>query len=141
MIIQFVHNLYKSYFCQGRVSGRLSQTDGCPDRTTSQATWRGLAKWLPTARFIRGSSVLFTLFNCLTAPVYAVSLPILPAFIKTAELAFNKSAAFEPCQRPRRRMRSYPTRPCSFLQASHYGGEVSQHFGLFLLGRNAQACT
>lgn len=55
-----------------------------------------LAKWLPTARFIRGSSVLFTLFNCLTVPVYAVSLPILPAFIKTAEPAFNKSAAFQP---------------------------------------------
>lgn len=54
--------------------------------------------------------MLFTLFNCLTVPVYAVSLPILPAFIKTAQLAFNKSAAFETCQWPRRRVRPAPFR-------------------------------
>lgn len=52
------------------------------DRTTFQATWLSLAKWFLTARFISGSSVLFTLFNCLTVPVYAVSLPILSASIK-----------------------------------------------------------
>lgn len=56
--------------------------EGWTDRTTFQATWLSLAKWLPTARFISGSSVLFTLFNCLTVPVYAVSLPILSASIK-----------------------------------------------------------
>ncbi len=61
---------------------KLSQTEGRTDRGTFQTTWHSLAKWLPTARFISGSSVLFTLFNCLTVPVYAVSLPILSASIK-----------------------------------------------------------
>lgn len=61
---------------------QLSQMEERADRTTFQATWLSLAKWLPTARFISGSSVLFTLFNCLTVPVYAVSLPILSASIK-----------------------------------------------------------
>lgn len=56
--------------------------EGWTDRTTFQAIWLSLAKCLPTARFISGSSVLFTLFNCLTVPVYAVSLPILSASIK-----------------------------------------------------------
>ncbi len=60
--------------------------EGRTDRTTFQATWLSLAKWLPTARFISGSSVLFTLFNCLTVPVYAVSLPILSASIKQRSL-------------------------------------------------------
>lgn len=93
------------YFCWGKVCHRRAGVQAEP-----QATWRGLAKWLPTARIIRGSSVLFTLFNCLTVPVYAVPLPILPAFVKTAELAFNKSAAFESCQWPRCRMRPAPFR-------------------------------
>lgn len=60
----------------------LSQMGGRSDRTTFQATWLCPAKWPPTARFISGSSVLFTLFNCLTVPVYAVSLPILSPSIK-----------------------------------------------------------
>lgn len=61
---------------------QMSQMEGWTDRTTFQETWLGLTKWLLTAGFIRGSSVLFTLFNCLTVPVYAVSLPILSAPIK-----------------------------------------------------------
>lgn len=89
--------------------------------TTSQASWRGLTKCLSTARFITGSSALFTLFNCLTVPVYAVSLPILPTFIKMVELAFNKSAAFQLCQRARRWMPTSRTRPRGFLRASLLG--------------------
>ena len=61
---------------------KLSQMEGWTDRTTFQATWLSLVKWHRTARFISGSSVLFTLFNCLTVPVYAVSLPILSISIK-----------------------------------------------------------
>lgn len=56
--------------------------EGRTDRTTFQATWLSFTKWLWTSRLISGSSVLFTLFNCLTVPVYAVSLPILSASIK-----------------------------------------------------------
>ena len=80
-----LHNTsYGSYkaLLKSLCPSQLSQMEGRTDRTTFQTTWLGpFAKWHPTARFISGSSVLFTLFNCLTVPVYAVSLPILAASI------------------------------------------------------------
>lgn len=60
----------------------LSQMEGWTDRITFQETCLSLVKWHLTARFISGSSVLFTLFNCLTVSVYAVPLPILSVSIK-----------------------------------------------------------
>lgn len=97
---------------------QLSQMERWSDRTTFQATWLSLDKWFPTARFISGSSVPFTLFNCVTVPVYAVSLPILSVSIKTAELSFNKWTAFGICQKPHCWMCSDKMWLSSFLQVS-----------------------
>lgn len=106
---------------------QLSQMEGRTDRTTFQTTWLGpFAKWHPTARLISVSSVLFTLFNCLTVPVYAVSLPILAASIKRPSFPSDKWAACEICQWPHCWMWSNKTWLSGFLQASlsHPGTEA-----------------
>lgn len=107
--------------------------EGQINKPTFQATWRSLAKWFPTARFISGSSVLFTLFNCLTVPVYAVSLPILSASIKRLSFpSMNEHLEFASSHSARCWMWSNKTCLSSILQASRsYPGSETRSINTY----------